>query len=65
MSSLQIPLPEKNVVDDGSSSDESTDDDTTNEICVFLRKMLCINPNLRSTTNELLKDNFLKPIKEI
>jgi serine/threonine protein kinase len=41
------------------------DDDTTNEICVFLRKMLCINPNLRSTTNELLKDNFLKPIKEI
>ena len=41
------------------------DDDTTNEICIFLRKMLCINPNLRSTTNELLKDNFLKPIKKI
>ena len=41
------------------------DDDNTNDICIFLRKMLSINPNLRSTTSELLKDNFLKPIKEI
>ena len=30
MSSLQIPLAAKTVVDDGSSSDESTDDETNN-----------------------------------
>ena len=34
MASLQIPLPATNVVDDGSSSDESTEDETNNEEAV-------------------------------